>query len=157
MEDGEGSAVVKVILLKDVPGLGSRGQVKEVKEGYARNYLLPRRFAAEATAGSVRAVEGEQKAADSRVQRERTEVEHLTAQLSQIVVEIRAKAGEGGRLFGAVTAQQVADALAARGFRVSKRQVELDEPIKTAGFYKVQVRVSQGMVARIDLNVVGTA
>lgn len=148
---------MKVVLLKDVPGLGERGQIQDVKEGYARNYLLPRGLAAEATGGTIRSVEGQKKAVEARVQRERTDAEQLAGRLSQMVLEVRARAGEGGRLFGAVTAQQVADALAARGFRVSKKQVELDEPIKAAGFYKVAVRISRGVVARVDVNVVGMA
>lgn len=148
---------MKVILLKDVQGLGRPGQVKDVKEGYARNYLLPRGLATEATEGNIRAVEGRQKAVEDRTRRERNEAEQLASQLSQMVLEIRARTGEGGRLFGTVTAQQVADALAARGVRVSKKQIALDEPIKTAGFYKVPVRIGPGIVARVDVNVVGTA
>ena len=148
---------MKVILLKDVPGLGERGQIQDVKEGYARNYLLPRGLAAEATGGTIRLFQGQKKAVEDRVQRERDEAEQLAGQLAQMVLEIRARAGEGGRLFGAVTAHQVANALAARGFRVSKKQVELDEPIKAAGFYKVPVRISRGIVAQVDVNVLGTA
>lgn len=147
---------MKVILLKDVPGLGERGQIQDVKEGYARNYLLPRGLAAEATGGTIRLFQGQKKAVEDRVQRERDEAEQLAGRLAQMVLEIRVRAGEGGRLFGAVTAHQVADALAARGFLVSKKQVELDEPIKAAGFYKVPVRISRGIVARVDVNVVGT-
>lgn len=147
---------MKVILLKAVPGLGESGQVRDVKEGYARNYLLPRRLAVEATEGTVRALEGRKRAVEERARRDRGEAEELADQMSQIVLEIRARAGEGGRLFGSVTAQDVAEALAARGYRVSKRKVELDEPIKTAGFYKVPVRISPGVVARVDVNVVGT-
>lgn len=147
---------MKVVLLKDVPGLGTRGQVRDVRDGYARNYLLPRGLAAEATAGNVRSLEGQKKAVEDRTKRERDDAEQLAAQLSQTLIEIRVRAGEGGRLFGAVTAQNVADALAGQGVRVSKKQVELDDPIKTAGSYKVPIRISQGVVAQVDLNVVGT-
>lgn len=147
---------MKVLLLKDVPGLGTRGQVKDVKDGYARNYLLPRELAVEATEGNIRAVEGHKKAVDDRARRERTEAEDLVSRLSQTVLEIRTRSGEGGRLFGAVTGQDVAVALAARGFRVSKKQVDLDEPIKIAGSYKVPIRISRGVVAQVDVNVVGT-
>lgn len=144
---------MKVILLKDVDGLGESGEVKEVREGYARNYLIPRGFAVEATEGSKRSLAGQQQAAAARQQRERQGAEKLAHALERAVIEIQAKGGEGGRLFGSVTAQQIADALTARGFEVSKKQVELDEPIKTAGFYKVPVRVGQGIVARVDINV----
>lgn len=145
---------MKVILLKDVEGLGRSGAVKEVKEGYARNYLLPRGLAMEATEGNVRTLEGQKKAVADRTRREKEEAEQFAARLSQMVLEVRAKGGEGGRLFGSVTAQDIADALVANGFQVTKKQVELDEPIKTAGFFKVPVRISQGVVARVDVNVV---
>jgi len=148
---------MKVILLKNVPGLGERGQVKEVKDGYAHNYLLPRGLAAEATPGNVRSLEGQRKAVQDRARREQDDTEQLASQISKIVLEIRTRAGEGGRLFGAVTAQDVAEALAGQGVRVSKRQVELDEPIKTAGSYKVPVRVSPGVVVQVEVSVLGTS
>lgn len=147
---------MRVILLKDVPALGPRGTVKDVKEGYARNYLLPRGLAAEATEGNLRALAGQQQARTERVQRERTEAEKLRAALEQAVIEIPARGGEGGRLFGSVTSQDVAEALGRRGFPVTKKQVDLEEPVKTAGFYKVTVRVGTGIVARVDINVVAT-
>jgi large subunit ribosomal protein L9 len=145
---------MKVILLKDVPALGTAGAVKEVKEGYGRNYLIPRGLAAEATDHNLRALEGQRKAASDRAHRVRTDAERLASGLEAAVIEVAARGGEGGRLFGSVTAQDIADALARAGFEVSKRQIDLEEPIKTAGFYKVPVRVGPGMVARVDLNVV---
>lgn len=145
---------MKIILLTDVPGLGSSGAVTEVKEGYARNYLLPRGLAVEATQGNMRALATQRRAAADRSQREQHEVASLAASLEQAVIELRAKGGEGGRLFGSVTAQDIAGALAARGFAVTKKQVELDEPIKTAGFYKVPIRIGPGVTAQVDLNVV---
>jgi len=148
---------MKVILLKNVPGLGERGQVKEAKDGYAHNYLLPRGLAAEATPGNVRSLEGQRKAVQDRARREQDDTEQLASQISKMVLEIRTRAGEGGRLFGAVTAQDVAEALAGQGVRVSKRQVELDEPIKTAGSYKVPVRVSPGVVVQVEVSVLGTS
>jgi len=147
---------VKVILLQDVPALGPAGAVRDVKDGYARNYLIPRGLAAEATAGSLRTLEGRQRAQAQRAERERRSAEQLAADLAAAVVEISGRGGEGGRLFGAITAQDVAEALTRRGFPVTKKQVELDEPIKTAGFYKIPVRVGQGVVARVDVNVVAT-
>lgn len=148
---------MKVILLTDVHGLGERGAVREVKEGYARNFLLPRSLAVEATEGNLRAWQRHTQATEQRAVRERGEVDKVAAALGQAVIELRAKGGEGGRLFGSVTAADIAQALAARGFEVSKKQVELDEPIKTAGFYKVPVRVGQGVVAHIDLNVIAAS
>lgn len=145
---------MKVILLKDVAGLGAAGAVKDVKEGYARNYLFPRGLAAAATEGNLRTLTLQQQAAVERTRRERQEADHVARTLEQTVIEVHAKGGEGGRLFGSVTAHQIADALVAQGFAVSKKQVELDESIKAAGFYKVPVRVGPGIVARVDVNVV---
>lgn len=145
---------MKVILLTDVQGLGQRGAVKEVKEGYARNYLVPRGLAAEATERNLRTLQREQQAVAQRTQRERDATQQLVAALQDVVIEVRAKGGEDGRLFGSITAADVAQALAARGFEVGKKQIALDEPIKAAGFYKVPVRVGQGIVAHVDLNVI---
>lgn len=147
---------MKIVLLQDVPSLGRTGTVKDVKEGYARNYLIPRGLAAEATEGTLRALAGQQRAQSERVERERAEAEKLRASLEDAVIEIPARGGEGGRLFGSVTPQDVAEALGRRGFRVTKKQVDLEEPIKAAGFYKVSVRVGPGIVARVDVNVVAT-
>ncbi len=144
---------MKVILLQDVQGLGVRGVVKEVKEGYARNYLYPRGLAVEATVGNLHAHQRHQQATEQRVQREQDETRKLAAALEQTVIELRVKGGEDGRLFGSVTASDIAQALAGRGFAITKKQIELDEPIKTAGFYAVPVRVGQGVVARVELNV----
>ncbi len=147
---------MKVILVKEVPGLGPAGTVKEVREGYARNYLLPRGLAREATDGTLKAFKSHQKAVLERAERERFGAEQLAAALEQLVIEVPARAGEGGRLFGSVTAQDIADALVGRGHKVSKKQVELHEPIKSAGFYKVPVRLGPRIVANVDVNVVGT-
>ena len=147
---------MKVILLRDVPALGKAGVVKDVKEGYARNYLIPRGLAAEATERNLRVLEGQRKAVADRAQRERTEFERLASGLEAALIEIPVRGGEGGRLFGSVTAQDIADALVRAGFEVGKKQIDLQEPIKTAGFYKVPVRVGPGKVARVDVNVVTT-
>lgn len=147
---------MKVILLKDVPGTGKAGAICEVKEGHAHNYLIPRGLATVATEGAVRTLEEKRRAEQRRADHARTQVETLARKLEGMVVEVRAKAGEGGRLFGSVTSQQIVDALAARGVTVSRKQVELDDPIRTQGFYRVPIRVGPGLTANIDLNVVGT-
>ncbi len=145
---------MKIILLKDVEGLGPAGTVEEVKEGYARNYLVPRGLAVEATERAVRTLHLQQQTAAQRAQREQEHVQKLAAALEEAVVEMRAKGGEGGRLFGSITAADIAQALASRGFEITKKQIELAEPIRATGFYKVPVRVGQGVVAHIDLNVI---
>ena len=147
---------MKVLLLENVRGLGDRGTVKDVKDGYARNYLFPRGLALEATPDNLQVQQRHQHVTEQRVQRTQEEMRAVVTALGQAVVELRAKGGEGGRLFGSVTADDIAQALAARGFVITKKQIELAEPIKTAGFYTVPVRVGPGVVARVDLNVIAT-
>lgn len=151
-----GEATMKILLLADIKGVGERGTVKDVKDGYARNYLLPRGLALQATAGNLQLQQRHQQATEQRVQRTQEEMRAVVSALTQAVVELRAKGGEGGRLFGSVTADDIAQALASRGFAITKKQIELDEPIKTAGFYTVPVRVGPGVVARVDLNVIAS-
>ncbi|MDQ7851191.1 MAG: 50S ribosomal protein L9 [Armatimonadota bacterium] len=146
---------MKVILLQDVPALGRAGTLVEVKEGYARNYLLPRGLAREATAGAIRAREVLRQAEEQRRARMQRETEQLAQALSALTLEIPARAGAEGRLFGAVTAQQVADALRQRGFPVDKKQVELEHPIRVEGFHRVAVRLPTGRLVRVAVNVVG--
>lgn len=148
---------MKVILLKDVPGTGKAGTVSEVKEGHARNYLIPRGLAIEASPGALRDLEHRTRAVKHRVDREHEEIETQSRSLEGLVLEIRGKAGKGGRLFGSVTTQQIADALTARGFAVTRKQIELDKPIHVEGFYKVPIRLRAGVTVQVDLNVIGTA
>jgi large subunit ribosomal protein L9 len=143
---------MKVILVKDVPSLGKAGSVVEVREGFARNYLLPRGLAREATEGQLRAMEQERAARDRKLARER---ERAARALREQAVRIRAKAGSGGRLFGAVTAQQIAEALRQMGFAVDRKQVDLSEPIKSVGTYRVTVRLPHGQQAEVEVQVTG--
>ena len=144
---------MKVILVKDVAGLGAKGTLHDVKEGYARNFLFPRGLAVEATVSQVRAMENQSRSRQEKEVRRRTEAERLAAELEKTVVTVKVKVGEGGRLFGSVTPQHVADALQGRGFSIDKRQIELEDPIKMTGYYKVRIRVDQRLVARVDVNV----
>lgn len=147
---------MKVILLKDVAGTGKTGAVVEVKEGFARNYLFPRGLAAPASDGAMRMLANQKQAVDRRKERETAEAAEAIRRLEGLVLEVRSKAGGGGKLFGSVTSQQIADALAKRGFEISRKQVELDEPIRVQGFYQVPIRIAPGTVVRVDLNVIGT-
>lgn len=147
---------MKVILLREVPALGGVGALVEVKEGYARNFLLPRGLAREATEGALRAREERARASGQKQEREGREAEELSRGLTGLVLEIRARVGAEGRLFGAVTSQEVAAALSRRGFGVSKKQVHLDHPIRMEGLHRVQVRLPTGKAVSIEVNVVGT-
>lgn len=142
---------MKVILNKDVKDLGKRGQVVEVSEGYARNYLLPRGLVAIATEGAARNIEQEKLAQVRKKEREQKEAASLAARLNSVTVEIRAKAGENGRLFGAVTATDIANQLALAGIQMDKRRIELSSPIKAAGSYKIAVRVHPETMASLTV------
>jgi large subunit ribosomal protein L9 len=146
---------MKVILLKDVESLGHAGDVREVKDGHARNYLMPRGLAAPATAASLQALEKTKAAAGRREVRLNEELGALKGRLEALVVEVRARAGDDGRLFGSVTAQDVADAIQRQGVDVSKKQIDLQEPLKNTGFYKVPVRLHSRHTAMVEVNVVG--
>lgn len=137
---------MEVILLKDVESLGQKGEVATVADGYARNFLLPRKLAQEATAGRVAAV---RRVLDAKADRERRDDEQAEATrdlLNKTVLSIPAAVGTGDRLFGSVTNQDVADALwAARKIRIDKRKILLQDPIKTVGTFMVQVEVHQSV------------
>jgi large subunit ribosomal protein L9 len=145
---------VKVILLKDIPTLGRAGEIREVKDGYAHHYLLPRGLAAPATSGNLSNLQATRKAAQRREARLAEQTAELKAKLEALVVEVPARAGEGGRLFGSVTAQDIADAITRKGIEVTKRQVDLAEPIKTTGFYRVPVHIHPNTSAMVEVNVV---
>ena len=137
---------MEVILLRDVESLGQKGEVANVADGYARNFLFPRKLAQEATAGRVAAV---RRVLDAKADRERREDEQAEATrdlLNKTVLSIPAAVGTGDRLFGSVTNQDVADAIwAARKIRIDKRKVLLSDPIKTPGTFMVQVEVHQSV------------
>lgn len=137
---------MEVILLRDVESIGQKGEVANVADGYARNFLLPRKLAQEATAGRVAAV---RRVLDAKADRERREDEQAEATrdlLNKTVLSIPAAVGTGDRLFGSITNQDVADAIfAARKIRIDKRKVLLEDPIKTVGTYMVQVEVHQSV------------
>ncbi len=145
---------MQVILRQDIPELGHRGDVVSVKDGYARNYLLPRKLAMAATPGNLKQV-ADMKAATARhVAKEKSVAEALATQLAAVVLSFPAKAGESDQLFGSVTAMDIAEALAARGFDLDRRKVLLEEPIKTLGDYQIPVRLHREVTADVKVSVV---
>jgi len=146
---------MKVILLKDVPSIGNSGEIRDVKDGYARNFLLPRGLAAPATDSNLHALAQAREAAKQREARLLQEAAALKTRLESLVVEVRARAGEDGRLFGSVTAEDIAEGIRRKGVEITKKQIELDEPIKTTGFYKIAVRLPLQHTAKVEINVVG--
>ena len=146
--------MIEVILREDVKTLGRAGEMVRVKPGYARNYLLPQGLAFEATEGNKKRIAAEGKARASREQAERAEAERLAATLSTVQLKLSGKAGEEGKLFGSITSQDVADALAQAGHTVDKRRIELEHPIKTVGEHAVTVRLHPEVHADLRVSVI---
>ena len=146
--------MMEVILREDVKSLGKAGDLVRVKPGYGRNYLLPSGLAYEATEGNKKRIAAETRARSTRAAAERTEAEGRAAQLGAVELTLKGKAGEEGKLFGSITASDIAEALAARGFEVDRRRIELDQPIKSLGRHTVGVRLHADVRAEIRVDVV---
>ncbi|MFH1574659.1 MAG: 50S ribosomal protein L9 [Acidobacteriota bacterium] len=142
---------MKLILRQDVEKLGNAGDVVNVARGYARNYLIPRRMAVEATPGNLKVVEIERLAAARRDQREKEAAGLVARELVKIVVTVRKKAGEAGSLYGSVTALDIADYLSSRKIEIDKRKIQLDEPIKSVGEYHVPIRLHREVIVPVRL------
>jgi len=140
---------MEVILREDIEKLGSRGQVVKVAPGYARNFLLPKRLAVAATESNKKIVEQERQAHLRKEAKLQGEAQDLAKMMTGVSVTITQKAGENDQLFGSVTSKDVADALAAKGFNIDRRKVQLDEPIKQLGEFKVPVRLHKDVTAEI--------
>jgi large subunit ribosomal protein L9 len=145
---------MKVILRKDHEKLGSTGSVVDVKDGYARNYLIPNNLAYPASAGSVRALEEEKKQVTMRANKELKAGERLAAELEKVSITLQMKVGEDEKLFGSVTAQMIGDALKEKGFEIDKRIIDLEEPIKALGIYTVNVKLHANVVGKVKVWVV---
>ena len=146
---------MKVILLQDVKGSGKKDQILEVSDGFARNYLFPRKLAREASAEALNAIEKAKGAAQHREDAKKAEAEQKARDLKGKLVTVNAKAGEGGRLYGSVTAQEIADALKQQhDIDIDKRKIELEEPVRTAGQTSFGVRLTASVTTRMLLNVV---
>jgi large subunit ribosomal protein L9 len=147
--------VAQAILLKDVDGLGDAGAVVDVAPGYLRNYLAPKKLAQSATAASIAAAKTRLEQAERAAAELKERTEETAALLSKTVLTIPHQAGEGGRLFGAVTAQEIVDAIKqARGLRIDKRSIRLEQPIKELGTHMVEVEVAPGVTAPVKTMVV---
>ena len=146
--------MIELILREDIPSLGKAGQVVRVKPGYARNFLLPRGLAFEATAGNKKRIDAEANARTARAASERVEAQELATRLGATPLSFTAKAGEDGKLFGSITSSDIASELAARGFTIDKRKIELEHPLKHLGFHSVPIRLSHDVSGEIRINVV---
>lgn len=145
---------MKVIFLKDVKGKGKAGEVKNVADGYARNHLLPNNLAVEATKSNMQTLKAKQRSDEKKAKEVKQEAEQLKEKLEKLEVKLTAKAGDGGRLFGAVTNKQIADELKKQNIKVDRRKIELAEPIRSLGYTKVPVKIHPDVTATINVHVV---
>ena len=145
---------MKVILLQDVKGKGKKGQMLEVSDGYARNYMLPRKIAVEATADAVNTMRMNDKAAAEKAAKERAEALEVSKKLREMTLVVTAKGGGAGRLFGSVTNQEIADALKAKtGIALDKRKIVIADVIKNVGTYTVQCKLGYEITAPLTVKI----
>ena len=143
---------MKVIFNQDVRGQGKRGELKEVSDGYARNYLLPRKLASEATPDMLNAFKLKEKAKKAQMEREKAAAEENAKKLEGVVVQISAGAGQGGRLFGAITSQEIADALREQhGIEIEKNKIVQSDPIKGFGSFEVKAKLGYEVTGKINV------
>jgi large subunit ribosomal protein L9 len=145
---------VKIILMDDVPALGRRGEVREVADGYARNYLVPKKLAIQATPVALRDVERIRQGQERAAQKAKREAEGLASRIREVALTVPRQAGEDGKLFGSVTAQDIVKGLAAERIRVEKRQIHLGEPLKTLGEHLVPIRLPAEVTAEVRVQIV---
>ena len=149
---------MKIILLQDVEGLGKAGDLKEVANGYARNYLVPRRLAAGATPGLIanrsQRIASEQRRVEKLVEQNK----QMTERLNQVTLTFKARVGSQGRLYGSITSQDVAAALReVENLTIDRRSIDMPEPIRTPGTFSIPVRVASGLESKVTVNVVGSS
>ncbi len=145
---------MKVILREEVRNLGHMGEIVSVKDGYARNFLIPQGLAVEANMGNVKELENEKKKIQAKAAKMKASAQELATKISAVSVQIQAKAGEEDKLFGSVTAMDIAEALKSKGFDVDKKKIVLDEPIKRLGDFKVDIKVFPEVSAQVAVSVV---
>ena len=145
---------MKVILLKDVKGTGKKNEVKEVSDGYARNYLLPKKLAVPADNTNMKELNEKNKSKELKAQKEYEEAVELGDKMKEMNIEIYSKAGEGGRLFGSITAKEIAEQLKKqKGITVDKRKILLNEPIRVLGSRFVEIKIHQKVVTKIRVDI----
>ena len=144
---------MEVILKEDVAKLGSRGDVVKVSEGYGRNYLLPRKLAIEASAANKAVIEQMKAAAVRRQAKEKSDAELLAKQFDGVSLQFTRRAGENGQLFGSVTSADVAHELEHRGFKVERRKIQLDEPLKALGDFTVSIKLHRDVAATVKVTI----
>ena len=144
---------MKVILLDDVTKVGRRGEVRDVSDGYARNFLIPKKLALSATAGNLKNLDHIQKQQEAKADRVKADAVSLRARIEALAYEERRQASEEGKLFGSVTSQDIADFLGKQGLKIERRRIHLDEPIKTLGETAVAIRLHPEVSAQLKVSV----
>ena len=142
---------MKVILVKDVPKLGKTGEMKTVADGYAQNFLIPSKVAVPASGGTFRAYQHDIASREEKRKREREEAEIAATRIASTTLTMGVKVGEGGKLYGSINNQDIADALGRRGITVDRHKIDLDAPIKALGTYKVAIKVTSGMTPEVTI------
>lgn len=144
---------MKVLLKQDVPKIGKKGQILEVKEGYARNFLIPGGLAVEASGGAMKQIEEEKKSSDRHKAKEKEEAQGLAKKIEELSILLKHKAGDEGRLFGSITSAEVAEALKQKNFNIDKKKIVLEEPIRLVGDYEVKIKLHPEVVAHLNVRV----
>jgi large subunit ribosomal protein L9 len=142
---------VKVILTQDIATLGKSGDMKSVADGYATNFLIPKRLAVPAAGGAYRAWQHDIASREDKRKREREDAEVAATRISSTTLTMGVKVGEGGKLYGSITSKDIADALARRGIDVDRHKIDLDEPLKSLGTYKVAIKVFSGLSPEVTI------
>lgn len=145
---------MKIILKEDVKNLGIMGDIVNVAEGYARNFLIPRKLAVEANTKSIKALEHEKKIIQEKAKKIKNADQELSDRISSMTLTIRAKAGEEDKLFGSITTMDIAEALKNEGVNIDRKKIALDEPIKRLGSYTVSVRIHPEIAAQLNIQVI---
>ncbi|PYM20354.1 MAG: 50S ribosomal protein L9 [Candidatus Rokuibacteriota bacterium] len=145
---------MKIILLDDVAKVGRRGEVRDVSDGYARNFLIPKKLALSASAGNMKNIEHIKQQAHAKADRVKDDAEAMRQRIETLALEERRQASEEGKLFGSVTSQDIAEFLDKHGIKVERRRIHLDEPIKTLGETSVPIRLHQDVTAQFKVSVV---
>jgi large subunit ribosomal protein L9 len=151
MDQQGGTARVKVILTQDVATLGKSGEMKAVADGYATNYLIPHKLAVPAAGGAYRAWQHDVASREDKRKREREEADIAATRIASTTLTMGVKVGEGGKLFGSITAKDISDALGRRGIDIDRHKIDLEEPLKSLGTYKVAIKVFSGLTPEVTV------
>jgi len=145
---------MKVILKEDIPNLGKAGQIVNVKDGYARNFLFPKGLALLADEKNMKILEYQKKKIEEEAKKKRQDAQSIFERLSQVNLKISAKAGEDQKLFGSITSKDIANALEKEGFAIDKKQITVSEPIKRIGEYEVEVKLHENITAKVKVTII---